>query len=162
MSDDSKKKGDYHSVVTFNNDNDDDNNDDAKFEFDKFVDTTTTTTKKTSLNDSIHFHADYTIPGTSENSGTSVVINNTVVVNENVLVERTSSSSQLFAPILVKQAVLMALWYIASFISIMQNKYLLSSLDLDPRYENSSFLIVVWLRCGGANHWRLIYLTIIV
>jgi len=143
-------KSDYHSVVTF------DGKDDEKdvFEFDKFVKAdakisegfTVDSTSGGHDSSSIHFHTGYTIPAT--NTPQSVVINNTVVLNDRAFVERTSSK-QLFTPVLVKQAILMTLWYITSFISIMQNKYLLSSLDLDPGVLGFSQIVTTTIfGCG--------------
>jgi len=110
------------------------------FEFDKFVNADSGNNayanKKSnyinidqdrSRDSSIHFHTGYSIPISSSQS---VIINNTVVLNDKAVVER--KQPHVLSPLFIKQASVMSLWFIFSFISIVLNKYILSILDVDP------------------------------
>jgi len=108
------------------------------FQFEQFVDSTTPGIshssskfniehdKSSSRDASIHFHTGYSM--SPNNSGQSVTINNTVVLNEKAVVERKPVSSA----ICFKQVIFMSLWYLFSFASIFLNKYILSTLNVDP------------------------------
>jgi len=76
---------------------------------------------------SIHFHTGYSIPISSSQS---VIINNTVVLNDKAVVER--KQPHVISSLFFKQAFVMSLWFVFSFISIVLNKYILSILDVDP------------------------------
>merc|ERR1719427_798314 len=129
MEDEKFNINNYHSCVTIGGKDSAESVHDI-FEFDKFVKADTKTCDGFSSKDrdsTIHFHTGYSIPA---NNPPSVAINNTVVLNDKAFIERKHVPR--LSPIFVKQAVLMGLWFVTSFVTIVQNKYILSSLDTDP------------------------------
>jgi len=101
------------------------------FEFDKFVNADLACDAFSDVSgrdSSIHFHTGYSIP---PNGTQSVIINNTVVLNDKAVIERKGVPYTLSSTF-IKQAVIMTLWFVSSFFSIVLNKYILSVLDTDP------------------------------